>query len=105
MFESVRKAEDEPEPDEPEPFEADPEPEPVAPEPVPPAPPAPEVEDPPVLEDDEPEVLALLPLPLTACPTAPLSAVTVPANGAVRVVSDRVFRSAVTVAWAWVTDA
>ena len=43
------------------------------------------------------------PLPLTVWPTDPLTAVMVPAKGAVRVVSDRVLVSWVTVDWAWVT--
>ena len=61
-------------------------------EPVPPAADAPV----PVVEEEPEEPVddaALLPPPLTVWPTAPLSAVTVPANGAVSVVSESVFWS------------
>ena len=45
------------------------------------------------------------PLPPTVSPTEPLTAVTVPATGAISVVSASAFWSAVTVACAWVTAA
>jgi hypothetical protein len=50
------------------------------------------VEDP-VVEDpvELDAAAALLPLPVTDCPTAPLKTVTVPAIGAVKEVSERVF--------------
>ena len=66
----------------------------TAPEPEPaPALVAPEPDDPEPVDPDPDELddAALLPPPLTVWPTAPLRTVTVPANGAVSVVSETVF--------------
>jgi hypothetical protein len=68
---------------------------PEEPVPEPPADEPPEEPDP-ELPDDELAAEPVLPPPLTVSPTVPLRAVTVPENGAVRVVSERVF-------WAWIT--
>ena len=80
----MNELDDEDEPDE---DDEDPEPEPELPEP--------ELE----LEDAED------PLPLMVWPTDPLTAVMVPAKGAVRVVSATVLASWVTADWAWVRAA
>jgi hypothetical protein len=91
-LERLRKAEDELDEPEDEPVDEEADgvaaaaPEAVAPLPAEPVEPEPDEPDPDEPDPDEP-----FPPPATVWPTVPLRAVTVPSNGAVRVVSERVF--------------